>query len=482
MSVVLSIDLGTSGCRSAIFNEKLELLCSHSVEYPLIVCSQTHIEQDARLWWSSVKDTIRSVTGKMPEAAKQIRSIAISSQGISFVPINRDGDVLANAVSWLDSDSVREEQYLSEKYGERELYNRTGKRLSALYTLPKLIRFKKNEPEIYAGTWKLLLPLDYIQYKLCGRCVTDHTMAAGTMYYDIEKREWAEDILCENGIDHDLLPELEYAGKPAEVILPQVADELGLPHDVVIMVGAQDQKCAAYGAGASDSVATASLGTGCCITQLANRFVSDTHMRIPCFSYITPDYWDFEGVINTAAASYMWFKEKFADDMSMREIDELAAASAAPSEVMFYPYLSGASSPYWGSGTGTFTGLSLMSDKGSMARAILEGIAFHIRSNLDVMQTLCGEAKELRLFGGGSKSDLWCQIIAHVTDKAVVRLASSQTALAGAAMLAFTGLGNTDIRPLRPAETFYPEADCVEKYDRSYMKYETTRNKFFTYM
>lgn len=479
MPNVLAIDFGTSGCRSAIYNENLEMLCVATEEYPLIVHSDSEIEQDANVWWEKAKATIKRATAMAGVDKSEIRALSISSQGIAFVPIDKKGNALSNAISWLDTRAAIETEELACRYGMEELYSRTGKRLSGVYSLPKLIWFKNNKRDIYEAAWKILLPLDYIQFKLTGKCVTDHTMAGGTMFYNVECRKWDGAILSDCGIDISKLPEIAWSGESVGKILPSVADELGLSRELIVVNGAQDQKCAALGAGASESVAAISLGTGSCIAQITSSPKPDGKMRIPFFSYVRDGKWDLEGVINTAGSAYSWFACEMGGGQSYESLDKAASEVKLPNSVMFYPYLSGVSSPNWGEGTGTFTGLSLQSTSGHLARAVMEGIAYSIRENLEAMGEIAGRAKELRLYGGGSKSPLWCQIIADVTGTPVTRLTSSETALAGAAILAYAPLSVSVPQSLDSADTFYPDPARAEIYNESYRHYELTRKKFF---
>jgi xylulokinase len=479
MSIVLSIDLGTSGCRSALYDEKLNMLASESVSYPLILISDTEVEQDANLWWSSVKETIQMVVVGSGVKASEIAGISVSAQGISYVPLDSKGDTLCNSVSWLDTRAAKETEELNSRYGADEIYRITGKRLSPLYTLPKLMKLRSDKPDIYEKAWKLLLPMDYIMLKLCGRCVTDHTMAAGTMFYDIRNCCWSDKLLRDNCIDISKLPELCYAGETAETILPTVAEELGLSKKAVVAVGGQDQKCAALSAGVSRTVATVSLGTGGCITRLFDTPVLDDKMRIPAFTFLLEDTWELEGLINTAASAYQWFRDNFTPTVSFAELDSFAEKAGGPLKEMFFPYLQGDASPNWSGGSGTFTGLAIISDLPRLARAVLEGVAYRIKENVEVIDSFSGETCELRIFGGGAKSDLWCNIISEATNKPVSRLPSSDAALAGAAMLAFKAINNIMPEPFIPKQTFYPDTEKSRMYQDAYYDYEKIRRIYF---
>lgn len=479
MAYVLAIDFGTSGCRSAIYNEKLEMLYAAVAEYPLIVLSEKEIEQDADLWWSRALETMEDALTNGPVSPKEIKAISVSSQGIATVPIDEDGNTLDNAISWLDGRAEKELAMLEQRYGFEELYNRTGKRLSSPYSLSKLIWFRNHRSEIYEKAWKILLPMDFIQYKLSGKCVTDHTMAGGTMYYNIAAQKWDADILADNGLHIEKLPEIKWSGDVIGNILPELADRLGLSRDVLIVNGAQDQKCAAFGAGAAHDIAAISLGTGSCIAQLSATPVKDPQMRIPFFSYVKENVWDMEGVISTAGSAYNWFCREFGGGRSFDDLNALAAEVKLPNACMFYPYLAGACAPHWGDPTGCFFGLSLNTGLGHAAHAVMEGIAYSIRENLEVMALSCGNAKQIRLYGGGSKSDLWCQIIADITGIPVARLSSSETALAGAAKLAFSAIGVDTPNALDVIKEFIPDPATAAIYNKSYERYEQVRKACF---
>ena len=479
MAYVLALDFGTSGCRSAIFDENLKMLCLATQEYPLIVRSEREIEQDADLWWQCTLNTMCEAVAQAPVDSRDIRAISISSQGISFVPIDKAGNALCNAISWLDSRAIDELEALEKRYGKAFLYRRTGKRLSPAYTLSKLMWFRANAKALYDKTWKILMPLDYIQFRLTGRCMCDHTMAGGSMYYDVRTQTWADDLLTDLGIAREKLPDIAWAGEPVGMLLHEVASRVGLSGDVLVVNGAQDQKCAALGAGAACDTAAISLGTGSCIAQLASAPTEDPLMRIPFFSYVRKGLWDLEGVINTAGSAYSWFRNEFAGNRSFDAINEAAAGVALPNPVKFYPYLAGSSSPHWDDAVGCFTGFSLNTGLGNAARAVMEGIAYNIRANLEAMASVCERAKELRLYGGGSKSDLWCTIISEVTGTPVVRLSSSETALAGAAMLAFRALDCPVPASLAPGARFMPDPRRVKIYDECYREYEQLRARYF---
>ena len=477
MSLVLSIDMGTSGCRSAAFDQELNLLAMARGDYPLEILSERQVEQDANLWWEAVKSTVREVTAQLGQRRLEIRSIGISSQGISIVPIDREGNPLAKAISWLDTRAEQETAELKARFGRRQIFQKTGKRLSPTYTLPKLIWMAKHAERLYQQADRFLLPLDFIQNKLCGNITTDHTMAAGTMMYGTASQTWLEELLEPWGIDRGKLPEIAWAGTAVGQILPHMAQELGLPRETIVALGAQDQKCAAYGGGVSEDTVTVSLGTGSCIAKLLRSPESGGNTTIPVFSYLSPGWWEAEGVINTAGSALQWFRDKFAPQASFDRLTEMAA-EAETGTLQFYPYLSGGASPAWAQGPGAFMGISLRTGIPECVRAIMEGVAYHIRANVDAMDGMGEKANILHLFGGGAQSEAWCQIIADVTGRTVKRLRSCETALAGAARLAYRALG-VQTESLPAEQEWEPSPKRAAAYEAAYRKYEAMRERCF---
>ena len=299
------------------------------------------------------------------------------------------------------------------------------------------------------------------------------------MYYDITTQEWAAGILRNYHLDPGKLPEIAWSGTPIGRIRPELAAELGISQSVMVVAGGQDQKCAALGAGITSGTATVSLGTASCISYLSHEPIFDPQCRIPCFSFLFPGQWAWEGIVNVCSPCYNWFRQTFAQGVPFEELDDLMERSEQiPDEfVFFYPFFTGASSPHWlPNARPTFTGMSLTTDKWKMCRSVLEGIACNIQSNLLAMADICQPAKELRIYGGGANSRFYPQLIANVTNTPVSVLSSSETALAGAAILALKGIGLTPPAPGEEKLRIYtPNPRAVSLYQTYYNQYEKTQ-------
>ena len=434
---LLGIDLGTTGCKSMVFDGASQILGSSYIEYGLIMTPEG-VEQDANAWWENVARAVRESVRESGVGSDEIAALAISSQGIAFVPVSREGAPIYNAISWLDGRATRESAALGELFGERELFSRTGKRLLPCYVLPQLMWMREHRPQVYRDAYKFLMAHDFIVYRMTGRAVTDYSMASGTLAYDLHTRAWMTDILNATGVNAAKLPEIRAAGTIAGALSPAAAGQLGLSPQTLVVIGAQDQRCASIGAGIGAGVVTASLGTSTALCALLDRPVIDPEMRVTCCA-LDERRWVLESVVATAGAALKWINSTFFPGLAYDALCALAE-DALPlcGGVRFYPHLFAESAE---GAKGAFTGISLQTRRGDMVRAVLEGVAFQMRLHLEDLRRLGVEAEELRLFGGGAKSPLWCQIIADITGMRVRVPYTHETANLGAAILAGAGAG-----------------------------------------
>lgn len=443
MTFLIGIDLGTTGCKAVVYGVDGKPLGEGYLEYGLITLSDVMIEQDPHAWWELTKRAVGMALDAARVDRAAVRGMAVSSQGISFVLLDAAGRPLGNAISWLDGRAVEECAAILERYGADALFRLTGKRAEPFYVLPKLLWIRRHQPEVWQQARRLLMGHDYLVYQLCGEQLTDHSMAGGTLLYDLEGQSWSQELLEAFAIPAGLMSSVCWSGAMAGTLRRAVAAELGLQPNVVVAVGGQDQKCAALGAGIANGWATVSLGTASAIVQLMDRPTTDGQMRIPTFPFVQPARWVLEGVVATAAGSLRWYRDVIGAGASYRALDEEAAHIPAGSDgVLFYPHLGGATSPHWQShARGTFHGLHLATTRGHLTRAVLEGVAYQIRENLEVMEAIAGPAGQVILYGGGAKSGLWRQIIGDVLGRPVSWTDTAETAALGAAMLAGVACG-----------------------------------------
>ena len=470
---LLGIDLGTTGCKSMIFSRSGDILGGDYIEYDLIISKDGYVEQNANNWWENVKASIKKAIDATGIDSRKIEALSVSSQGISFVPIDRYGNTLMNAISWLDGRAVEEAEAIKRRYGADKIFSSMGKHILPAYILPKLMWIKKNHPEIYNGTWKFLMAMDFLLYRFCGKIITDYSMASGTLAYNLIDRTWFDEIFVKMDIDRSKLPELGCLGDIAGNVQPAVAEELGLSTDCLVVVGAQDQRCASYGAGIDKDIITVSLGTATAVCSICSKPLIDNNMRVTCCG-LDENNWMLESVIGTSGVALKWVKNTFFKNNSYNDLDDMAMKAPAGSKgVMFYPYLEST-----GHGTkGSFTGLGLHITGEDIVRAVFEGISYQIRMHIQSHEAINGTMQQIRLFGGGAKSDIWAQIIADMTGKTVIIPATHETANLGAAIIAGIGAGiYKDYKDAMKAvgvcaKTFVPDPERNRQYDEYYLIY-----------
>jgi len=478
---LIGLDLGTTVCRSYVFDGTLEVLGSASRHLPLVTLSGTEIEQSAEGWWDASVEVIRESLQAAGIPADCVKAISVSSQGISFVPVDRSCRPMRPALSWMDTRARAQRGRVTETLGDEAVFAVTGKRCNEGYALPKLLWLAENQAQVYESCHRILMPLDFITARLTGEYVTDHTMASGTMYYDVTRREWSHRILDAFALDAGKLPAVRQGGSAVGSLRPEAAEALGLPRGVVVCLGGQDQKVAALAAGIDLDRTTISLGTAMAIEQNSLSPVLDPGMRIPCFAGLLAGDWVLEGVA-ICCSILDWARNALFPAASYDELNRMAEeAESRPDAPFLLPFFSGELSPWYSpQSRGTLHGLDLSTTPGQIVRAVFEGIAFLVRANMEVMAEVSRPVAELRIFGGGSRSDTWCQVIADVTQRPLGTLKTSECAAAGAAILAGLGSGlYRDVREpqshMRLRRSFPPRENRRSSYDERYARFQDLR-------
>ncbi|MCL5987146.1 MAG: FGGY family carbohydrate kinase [Actinobacteria bacterium] len=484
---LIAVDIGTTGCKAISMGTDGRIVAEQYYEYPLINLEPTQVEQNANLWFGLCIKAAKEVIKRSPDG--NISAISACSQGISIVPVDKGFNPLDNAISWLDSRATEETDFILTKYKEADLYEITGKKINPLYSLPKVIWLKRHKPEIYEKSFKLLMPLDFFLGKLSNKFVTNHTMAAGSMYYNVNTLDWDKNILNTFEIQSTKLPSILWSGEIIGEISSQIADNLGIDKKVKVIMGAQDQKCADFGSGMGSKVTSISLGTAVAISDVAKSPIKDKKMRIPLFPFILKDQWVYEAVISTGAGSLRWFRDtlggaEFEESkktgQSVYEIfnQQVTKVDIGSNGVMFYPHLAGASSPYWKlEATGTFTGMTLSTSRYDLIRSIYEGIAFQIKANCDILEELSGKKETTIVYGGLAKSDVFCKLLSEVLNRSVISLGQIDAALVGTAMIAGVGCGTySDFEEAKRRvrlhkKRFNPDKENIKKYSDIYKGY-----------
>ena len=293
----IGIDLGTTGCKTVLYDSEGVAKAEFNKEYSLI-CNDGYVEQDAEDWWNLVLEGLTFVTKEC--GGGDVAGISVSTQGIAVVPVDEKGNTLANAISWLDVRADAEAEELAERFGREEIYRKTGKYCNPEYTLPKLMWWKKNMPELFGKAHKFLLPLDFLNMRLTGRAICDYSIAGGTMAYNIIDKKYDPMLMDFAGITEDRLPEVGCMGDFVGRILPEVARLTGISDKCEIYLGGQDQKLAALGAGIDESSVTVSFGTATAVTKLTKTLPDE--MNFSRFRF-NEEYYSYEGVVSTSGAA-----------------------------------------------------------------------------------------------------------------------------------------------------------------------------------
>jgi len=458
----IGVDVGTSSCKGLLLDERGKVLGQASASYPLLFTLQG-IEQSPTRLWEEARAVIDRLLGKVGRK-EEVKGIGITSQGITFIPVDEKGNPLAAAISWLDTRAGAEVEEILKVYSEEELFKLTGKRTEAYYLLPKLLWLKEKLPELYERTDKFLLVADFITRKLTGESATDHTLAGGTFLYDVVGNRWAEEVMERFEISPLKLPSLRWAGE----VIGYVREEIGLNKGTAVVIAGQDQKCAAFAAGINQRRVTVSLGTASAISCLSEHPLLDPEMRIPLFPFLFPKMWILEGVVSTAGASYDWARR-----VLKARIKSIPPPQLIRSLPFFLPHLSGASSPLWRKELrGSFHNLSLSTTSEDMILAVLEGVAFEIRKNIEVMEELVGKGEEIVVFGGGGKNKIWQVILATILGKALLFLGVKEASALGAAILASKAAGYGEGFPLPAGETVEPNKGLEEIFGERFRIYK----------
>ncbi len=470
----LAIDLGTTGCRSIIFDGKTVVSDAYE-EYGLITGKDGYVEQDAELWWQAVKRTTEKAMRFSDIKGEDILGVSISSQGITIVPVDKNAKPLCNALSWLDVRATEEIEQIKKDFGEKEMFSLTGKPLKESYTLPKLLWLQKNKKEIFEKAYKFLMPLDFLTAKLTGKFVTDRSMASGTLMYDIKKGVWSKDILDFYSIPEEKLPKIGTSGENIGLLCQEAQKELGLNKNCVVALGAQDQKCAAFGAGLDSKTITVSLGTAAAITKKWDECHSDENQSIPWSGYVEDGTFVTEAVLGTAGTCLRWVRDLFFKGEEYSVIDkEAEEAINGEHTLMFYPHLSNPTE--YDKRQGFFYGANLNTTRGCFAAAVMEGVAFSLRSLLEDMNAY-ENADKIILFGGGAKGILWPQIISDITGLEIFIPSTFEAASAGASMLAAIACGQNP-ESLNTVKSFKP-SDKKDYYNKKYTLYKDLENKLW---
>jgi len=412
---MLAFDLGTTGCKGILVNGEGFVVVKMTKDYPLITLKSGYLEQNPTTWWESIKDIA-------PKILKNIEPSDLAGVGFcgtmaAALPVDRTGKPLRNAILYADMRAIDESRKLSDKFNSKDIYDLTGNPLSPIYPLAKWMWIKENEPNVFEKTFKFIQPKDFLVFKLTEEMVTDYVDASATMAFNIKKREWIEELLDFTGIPVNKLPEPLSSISIAGELTSKSAHELGLNKGLPVIVGSGDTAALLAGARAVENgSATVYLGAAAEIDLTTDKPLLDPNARIPVRCHAIPNMWFNSASATTSGTALKWFLENFYGTTKYGEMDRKATKiSPGSGGLIFLPYLSGERMPIWDpKARGAFIGINMASNRAHFYRAILEGVAFSLRSIIDAYKDIGVDFKEMSISGGGAKSNLWKRIVVDI--------------------------------------------------------------------
>jgi len=448
---VSALDLGTTGCRTYVFDLAGTVISWDYTEWQSFYPKPSWVEQDANAWWNSIKSTIDSALEKSGIDITEIVSVSVTNQRETIVPVDKEGNPLHNAIVWQDRRTTNQVEYIKKKVGEDKIYNTTGLTIDPYFSATKILWFKENKPEIYRKTHKFLLVSDFIINKLTGKFITDFSNASRTMLFDINNLRYSEDIASALEIDLDKMPDPVESGVDIGEI---TTDDTAFDKKTLVVTGAGDQQAAALGVGViGPGDIKCTTGTGSFILAYLSEPKFDPDKRVLCSCHAIPGSWIQEASVFTTGAVLRWFRDEVGhlerqkaekEGLDPYDLMTKIAEDSTPGAngLLLIPHLVGAGAPHWNPhGKGVLFGLSLGHQRKDLYRSILEGVAFEVKKNIEVFKQIGIEPEELKLTGGGSRSNLWNQIMADVLNVSCVRNVIEEATSLGAAILAASGAG-----------------------------------------
>lgn len=472
----LGIDLGTSAVKAILMSAGGAIVRQASCAYPISYPQAGWSEQNPEDWWQGCVRAIRETcTGVDPAS---VRGIAVSGQMHGLVTLDAENHVVRPAILWNDGRSEKEVQYLNQTIGKARLIRETGNIAYAGFTAPKILWMQAHEPDLFAKVRKILLPKDYIVFRLTGRYATDYSDASGMLLLDVQHKRWSPDMLAICRLREGMLPQIYESYAVVGSLRPALAEELGLLPSCRVMAGAGDNAGAAIGtATVGNAACNISLGTSGTLFISSESYQEMSRAELHSFAHADGRYHLMGVILSAASCSKWWMKHVIESSDYARE--ESGFDLAKDDGVYFLPYLMGERSPHNDTAVrGAFVGLSMSSTRKDMTRAILEGVAFALRDCLELARSKGLNVRRSKICGGGSRSEIWKEIVANVLNLDLEEPEVEEGPSYGAAILAAVGDGafpsvQEAVQKLVSVRRIIrPQAELVALYDAKYAQYK----------
>ncbi len=471
----IGVDLGTSAVKLLLMDENGKIEKIVSKEYPLYFPHPGWSEQKPEDWFAQSMAGIKELVSECDRT--QVKGISFGGQMHGLVALDENDDVIRPAILWNDGRTGKQTDYLNNVIGKEKLSKYTANIAFAGFTAPKILWMKENEPENFARICKIMLPKDYLAYKLSGTFCTEYSDASGMLLLDVEHKCWSKEMLEICGITEEQLPKLYESWEPVGCLKPEIAEELDLPRDVRVIAGAGDNAAAAVGtATVGDGGCNISLGTSGTLFISSRTFGVDENNALHSFAHADGNY-HLMGCMLSAASCNKWWMDEILKTTEYQE-EQAGITKLGENTVFYLPYLMGERSPHNDpEARAAFIGMSMDTTREEMTQAVLEGVAFGLRDSLEVARSIGVDPKRTKICGGGAKSPLWRKIIANVMNMKVDIIESEEGPGYGAAILAAVGCGvypsveEAAKKLVKVVATEEPDPELVAKYEERYRKF-----------
>jgi len=454
MAYILGIDIGTSGTKTVLFTETGTAIASHTVDYPLYHPENGWAEQEPEDWWNAVCATTRAVLAQGGIKAEEVKAIGLSGQMHGLVMLDAGGQVLRRSIIWCDQRTGKECEEMTGILTRERLIEITANPALTGFTASKILWVRNNEPAVYEKCRHVLLPKDYIRYKLTGEFATEVSDASGMQLLDVPKRQWSDEVLSALSIDKTLLGKVYESVEVTGVVHTEASAATGIAVGTVVVGGAGDNAAAAVGTGTvRNGSAFVTIGTSGVVYAHTDKPVIDPLGRVHTFCCAVPNEWHVMGVTQAAGLSLQWFRDNFcqaekeaAKGMGVDPYELMTAAAAripiGAERLLYLPYLMGERTPHLDPDCrGVFFGLSALHTKSHMLRAVMEGVSYSLNDCLGILRGMGVAPEALIACGGGGKSPFWRQMLADVCNCGIKTIHASEGPALGVAILGAVGAG-----------------------------------------
>jgi xylulokinase len=449
---LLGLDIGTTGCKALLFDSDGTLLAKASREYQIDFPHTHWAEQDLENVWLLAQQAIREAIAIAK--VSEIAAIGLSVHGEAITPVDKNGTPLRPTILGMDTRTDTQNAWLYEHFGGQTLFQRTGMPIHTINTLPKLLWIKENEPEIWHKAAKFLLVEDFLIQKMTGHAVVSQCLASRTQLFNLKEEKWDPDILSVLGLDAERLSRVESSGMLVGSLLPELTVVFGLTRSPDVVTGGHDQACGALGVGSiTPGIASVSTGTAEVVEVVLSAPIVSQPLfegNISVYNHVVPGLFLAMTLNHSGGLALRWFRDGFCEPQMLQSAQAntdaydlmLAGVSTEPSGLLVLPHFSGSGTPTFDTASkGAILGLTFSTTRADLAKAILEGLTYELRLNIDLLKTGGVQINVLRAIGGGAKSKLWLQLKADIIGIPVVTPKITEAAGFGAALLAGVGAG-----------------------------------------